>query len=289
MATIRQNLLEAATKLKKISQSPRLDAEVLMCFVLCIDKTALISGDNLEMSKSDQDLFRSLIERRTNSEPVSYLTGSKEFYGLEFNVSPAVLIPRPETELLIELAVNNLKNIKNELAILDLGTGSGCIAVALAHELSKSGKVFRIDAVDVSSEALEVAAGNIVKHKFSLVINTVLSNWFEKINSEKKYNLIISNPPYIPNDDKNVSPELKFEPCNALYSGNSGLDAVSEILGEVFNYLQHDGVCICEIGACQAGLIRERFADKCNLMFFKDLAGHDRAFVASRNKQSIQV
>lgn len=282
MSTIKSLLESAALKLKTISASPRLDAEILLSHLLQADKVRLIADSNKKIGADVERQFTGLLERRINHEPVAYLTGKKEFYGLEFAVNSNVLVPRPETELLVDIAVKISQNIDSDIKILDLGTGSGCIPVAIANELTKTKKKFSIDAVDVNKLSLQVAKQNITKHGYGKTITLINSDWFQSLPPEKKYNLIVSNPPYIAENDKDVSPETKYEPALALYSGSSGLDSIFTLINDCRSYLEDGGKFVFEIGSGQAERIKN-YVNEIPLVFniFQDLAGKDRVVMLS--------
>jgi release factor glutamine methyltransferase len=271
-----KDLLDSGVKnLSGISPTPRLDCELLLSAVTGLDKIKFISEETKEISDVEVSRFLSLLERRINFEPVAYLTGIKEFYGIEYNVNPAVLIPRPETELLVDLALKAGIAMKRPLKILDLGTGSGCIPVSLAVEFSKLQIEVTIDAVDKSAGSLEVAKINLTKFKLEKIINLIEGNWFSTLPPEKKYDLILSNPPYIAENDRNVSPETKFEPHDALFSGASGLDDIRHIITEAPKFLKTDGVLLMEIGSGQVMSLFSQL-QHCKYAVFRDLSAHDR-------------
>ena len=283
MPTIKSLLDLSQDKLRAVSGTPRLDAELLMCYLLKIDRAKLFSKLKEDIDCTIQLEFNKIIERRKSAEPLAYITGKKEFYGYEFEVSPSVLIPRPETELLVELSLQHLVELTGRLNILDLGTGSGCIAVVLALELQKLGRDFTIDAADQASAALDIAAKNAARHSVSKRINFVQSNWFSAFKSlNVSYDLIVSNPPYIAEGDRNISPETKYEPGQALFSGPEGLDSIRLLMLESKIFLNRQGLLVCEIGSSQFSLIQDYYRNfpyfnSSTLTFCKDLAGMYRA------------
>mgnify|MGYP001243217525 CR=1 FL=1 len=283
MPTIKSLLDLSQDKLRAVSGTPRLDAELLMCYLLKIDRAKLFSKLKEDIDCTIQLEFNKIIERRKSAEPLAYITGKKEFYGYEFEVSPSVLIPRPETELLVELSLQHLVELTGRLNILDLGTGSGCIAVVLALELQKLGRDFTIDAADQASAALDIAAKNAARHSVSKRINFVQSNWFSAFKSlNVSYDLIVSNPPYIAEGDRNISTETKYEPGQALFSGPEGLDSIRLLMLESKIFLNRQGLLVCEIGSSQFSLIQDYYRNfpyfnSSTLTFCKDLAGMYRA------------
>lgn len=286
MSTVKELLDTAGNDLRGSSQSPRLDAELLLSAVTGYDKTSLISKSQQVVSQEIEQKFYTLITRRKANEPVAYLTGHKEFFGYDFLVNSSVLIPRPETELLVEMAIPKCYGTKRTSLILDLGTGSGCVSISLAYELKKFSLPFQIVAVDCEDSALEVAKKNIEKHNFSDSITLVKSDWFSNLSKyANAFDVILSNPPYIAEGDPDVSPELKYEPQRALYSGSQGLDSINYLILNSANYLKRPGHLICEMGCKQREDVQQIYdkliADSkldCKLTFSQDFAGLDRIF-----------
>lgn len=222
----------------------RLEARVLLRHVLQCDEAFLIAHGDDELTATQAAEFGRFIARRASGEPVAYLTGSREFYGREFSVTPAVLIPRPDTELIVELA---LQRMAETAAVLDLGAGSGCIGVTLAAERPKA----RVTLVDQSEDALDVARANAHRHAFA---NTVLlrSDWYAAL-GESRFDLIVSNPPYIAaGDDHLRQGDLRFEPQAALASGPDGLTDIRRIVADAHRHLKPGGWLLCEHGHDQA-------------------------------------
>ena len=189
--------------------------------------------------------FESLITRRAAGEPVAYLCGIREFYGRDFSVSPAVLIPRPETELLVELVLKKAKDVARP-CILDLGTGSGCIAITLALELPQA----QVSAADVSAAALAIARDN--SCRLGASVRLVESDWFSAVGAEQ-FDVVVANPPYVPANDPHLAQgDLRHEPINALQSGADGLDAIRQILADAHEHLRAGGWLLLEHGYDQA-------------------------------------
>ena len=229
-------------KLSSISNVPRLEAEVLLSNLLNINPIKFHT-DDIGISSNVMDKFESMIESRFNGMPIAYLIGKKEFWSLDFEINPWVLVPRPETELLIENAIELLKDHESP-RILELGTGSGVISIVLHKELLNP----EITAIDISNEALYVAKNN--AHKYQITdIEFLVSDWFSEIKDEK-YDLIISNPPYV--DKNNLSNEERFnigmEPDIALYSENDGTGDLEFIIRNSSMFLKHGGWLILEHG-----------------------------------------
>ena len=272
-------------QLEGVSDTPRIDTECLLMHVLEVNRAHLRAWPEKSLSTHEAEVYRKLIQRRGQGTPVAYLTGSKEFWSRSFLVGHGVLVPRPETELLVELAINRMsKVIVRDL--LDLGTGSGVIAITLALEYPET----RIMATDCSEEALHIARSNAQK----LVAHSVefrMGNWLEAIPPGQTFQVIVSNPPYIPSDDPHLKiGDLRFEPKLALESGIDGLDAIRRLCEQARSYLEPDGLMIVEHGYDQAEPVRALMHAHgyINIMHHKDLQGHDRATSAQINLETIQ-
>ncbi len=279
---IREALQFASKKLYK-SSTANLDARLLLAFATNSTHEQLLLNYDKEISQSLKAKFMQLVNRRQSMEPIAYIVGYQEFYGLEFIVDKNVLIPRPDTELLIDLILNyyNKYNKNKNISILELGTGSGAIAITLANQITKS----TITAVDISSSALEIAKQNSEKHN---VVNQIFfkkSNWYQNLRS-KQYDYIVSNPPYIAKEEKHqmAYETMHFEPDIALYSTDNGLADYKKILSEAKQYLKPNGKLLLEIGYKQkpflSNLLQEYDFTKLNT--YSDLANHDRVIVASQ-------
>jgi release factor glutamine methyltransferase len=256
-----------------------LEAELLLRSFLGLDRAGLFL-DERRFAGNELAKFEKLVVRRLAREPLAYITGEKEFWSLSFKVSPDVLIPRPETELLVEKVLDLIKETgKFSGRILDLGTGSGIVAAALASELPEA----EIVAVDSSSAVLEVASENIARHGFSERVTMVEGDWFGPLRPNHQFDIIVSNPPYVAESTcDNLQPELDFEPRKALFAGIDGLDAYRRMVPEAGNYLKTGGFLLFEIGAEQEMLIKEIFSavpDLKLLEIFADHAGHARVAV----------
>ena len=242
-----ESLIRSGTKkLSSISNVPRLEAEVLLSFLLDI-KPINFHTDDIDIDSKVMNKFKTMIESRFRGMPLAYLTGQKEFWSMNFFINQSVLVPRPETELLIENAIEIFKNHESP-KILELGTGSGIISIVLQKELSNPD----ITAVDISEEALNIAKMNAEKHEIS-DIRFVVSDWFSEIMNEK-FDLIISNPPYV--DRSKLSNEELFgidmEPEIALYSENDGTSDLEFIIKKSPDYLKDGGWLILEHGYDQS-------------------------------------
>ena len=242
-----ESLIRSGTKkLSSISNVPRLEAEVLLSYLLDI-KPIKFHTDNIGINQKVMDKFKSMIDSRSEGIPMAYLIGKKEFWSMDFIINEYVLVPRPETELLIENAIEIFKNFESP-NILELGTGSGIISIVLQKELINP----RITAVDISKEALRIAKMNAQKHKIS-DIQFISSDWFSEIMNEE-FDLIISNPPYV--DRSKLSKEELFgivtEPDIALYSENDGTSDLEFIIKKSPHYLKNGGWLILEHGYDQS-------------------------------------
>jgi release factor glutamine methyltransferase len=246
--TVTELLRSGTEALEQASESARLDAELLLGRLLGVSRAGLAArGDEPVAAGRAQD-YRRLIERRLDGAPVAYLTGVREFWSLPLAVSPAVLVPRPETELLVELALATLP-AGQPASVLDLGTGSGAIAIALAHERPRD----RIVAVDVSPAALEVARSN--AERLGLPgIEWRLGSWLEAVPSER-FDLIVSNPPYVAAADPALA-SLAAEPRLALSPGPSGLEALAAIVDAAPRHLAGAGWLLLEHGERQGADVR---------------------------------
>lgn len=234
------------------------EARLLLRHVLGVGAAWLEAHREDALPRKAQDAFDALVERRGCGEPVAYLMGFREFYGREFSVTPAVLIPRPETELLVELArakvgAGDSPNAPHAGAakLLDLGTGSGCVAITLALELPEA----LVAAADISSDALAVARAN--ASLLGVDVNFVESDWFERF-ADQRFDCIVGNPPYVARGDSHLSEgDLRFEPPAALACGADGLDAIRRIIAAAPGYLMPGGWLFLEHGFDQAEAVRE--------------------------------
>jgi release factor glutamine methyltransferase len=281
MPTYRELLSLGIKELSGTSSSPELDSGLLLAFASGLSRVHLISSGKEEVAASSAQRFDAFLSRRKLREPVAYITGSKEFWGLELEVNPDVLIPRPETEILVEKGLEVLAARKAKLRILDLGTGSGCLALALGVELQKAGRDFHILAVDFSRPALEVARKNAARHGLESKIEFLESHWFSNLApQELPFDLMVANPPYIANADNDLSPETAYEPVQALYAGEEGTEVIAYLLKQFPPWLRSGGAFIFEAGASQRPAIEELFKRECQPHFsfspLFDLAGSFR-------------
>lgn len=273
MINVKTALSQAAKVLQHSSESARTDAEVLLAFVTMKTRTYLYTHSERMLTEEELQKFHHLVDQRLSGIPIAYLTGIREFWSLPLKISEDTLIPRPETELLVELTLSLLAD-KPEAQILDLGTGSGAIALALATE--RPG--WQIIACDYSTQALAIA-----KENATLLGLTNLcfyhSNWFEKINPTIRFDAIVTNPPYIAEKDPHLSAgDVRFEPKLALVGGHSGLEAIKHIIQHSLARLREGGLLLIEHGFDQKSAVRSMLNDYGyqDLQNYHDLQGNDR-------------
>lgn len=280
MITIAQLMEDGAKKLTAAGiDEPWVHSELIAAFVLNKSRTYVRAFNQNLVSDKQEELFKTVLNEKLKGRPLAHIIGSCEFMGRLYNVSPTVLIPRPETEELIE---KSLKQLKMRLpgTILDLCTGSGCIAISLAFLFHGA----KITAVDISPEALDTALLNARNLNVAKRINFVKSDLFENVNTS--FDFIISNPPYIPTDViETLSPEVRCEPHIALDGGKDGLDIIKKIAAQAYEHLNSEGLLALEIGCGQAPKVVKFFKeDKWQFpQVVKDFAGIDR-FVFVRKK-----
>lgn len=269
MTTI-ADLLRESRCLEAVSDTPRLDGEVLLCHVLGCSRTHLYTWPEACVDDGSAEQFLGLLRKREQGVPVAYLVGVREFWSLTLKVSPATLIPRPETELLVEMAL--ALALPAHARVLDLGTGTGAIALALASE--RPG--WRMVAVDNQPAAVALATDNANSLGLGNV-SVVESNWFDAL--EGPFDLIVSNPPYIEAGDPHLEQgDVRFEPGSALVAGERGLADLRRIIAGARSFLARPGYLVVEHGAGQGVAVRGIF-EGCgygNVLTAKDFAGHDR-------------
>ncbi|WP_057832256.1 peptide chain release factor N(5)-glutamine methyltransferase [Colwellia sp. TT2012] len=254
------------------SDSAKLDTQILLAFVLHKERTYLLTWPERELVKQDEQHYLALLKRRMSGEPIAYIIGVKEFWSLVFRVSPATLIPRPDTEILVELVLENFGEVKS-LHCLDLGTGTGAIALALASEQPN----WQIDAIDFNIEAVKLAKQNAEDLQLTQV-NIFQSNWFSAVN-ERKFDVIVSNPPYIDALDENLSQgDVRFEPKSALVANEQGLGDIKHIAKQALNFLKPQGALFFEHGYQQAEAVRDILTTLGydNAQTVRDFNGHER-------------
>ena len=263
---VKEVLIEATRLIKNISDIPNKEARILLASYLKKDQIWIITHDDEDI---EIDGYFELIKRRVENEPIEYITNSASFYGENFYVDSNVLIPRPETEILVDLVVSTCKGIKKPI-IVEIGTGSGIISIMLALLLPNA----IIKAVDISQEALHVAKQNANKHEVSDRIEFILSDLLNSCD-EKNFDILVSNPPYIANNEP-LHVGLSYEPSLALYGGKVG----GEILEKIYQLAKQRKASFlaCEMGYDQKEYI-STVAFPLKPKFYKDLANHDRGFI----------
>jgi release factor glutamine methyltransferase len=251
-------ILKEATEILQSSEiaEPRREANSLLTFAIGKDRTFLIAHPEYELSGEEETRSLEFLHRRARREPLQYITGRQEFYGLEFEVSEDVLIPRPETELIVENAIEILRELENP-KFCEVGVGSGCISVSILHEI-KSARAFGLD---ISEKALRIAERNARKHKVLERLELKSSDVFAVVKDEK-FDLIVSNPPYISIEDYKVlqAEVRRFEPRNALTDEGDGLSIVEKIIKNAPEFLKPDSFLLLEIGFNQSNQVREMFS-----------------------------
>lgn len=277
---VKEALKLAIQKLQGASSSPSLDARVLLCEALSISLEQLILSSEDQCSIDKLSIFWQFIDRRIELEPIAYILGRQEFYGLDFLVNQHVLIPRPETEMVIDLVINCVRDITNP-KILELGTGSGIIAICLAKNLPHN---IAITVTDISANALYVARKNAMMHDAQNIV-FLESDWFENVKPQK-FDIIISNPPYISKSEEQLVSDSAhlYEPHLALYAPRNGLENYYIIARKAAEYLNKSGKIILEIGYGQAEEVGKIFTayDFHNIKLIKDYSGHPRNLIISR-------
>lgn len=253
----------------------RLEAQILVAHALRVDRAWLIAHDRDLLSPHQQQAIAELIEQRASGTPVAQILGEREFYGRAFRVTPAVLIPRADTELLVEAA---LARMHPRARVLDLGVGSGCIAISLALEAPQASVL----AVDASEAALAVARAN--AERMGASVQFVPSHWFDALAGER-FDVIVSNPPYIAKADPHLAHgDLRFEPRDALAAGDDGLDALRHIIAGAPAHLVPGGCLLVEHGWKQGPACRDLFASHgyYDISTLTDLANHERVSLGRR-------
>jgi release factor glutamine methyltransferase len=261
--------LAGRTLAQWLAQSPLdpLETRILLGYVLGLSRVQLITRAERVPDAGEAARLHALFERRLAGEPIAYLTGEREFYGLDFHVTPAVLIPRPDTELLVELACARLPRGGS---VLDMGTGSGAIAIAIAHARPDA----QVSALDASAAALEVARFNAARH--GVQVNFLQADWYAGL-APRRFSMIVANPPYIVAGDRHLSEgDLRFEPVDALTDHADGLSALRAIIDGAPGFLAQEGWLLMEHGYDQAAAVRELLHGWDAVASWCDLAGIER-------------
>ena len=279
MITVREALTRATDQL---SMHPELrptalpDAALLLLHTLGVDRAALIAHPERPLDREQQAAYQRLLERRLRFEPMQYILGTQDFFGLPLRVTPAVLIPRPETELLVEAVLARVVAAKPR--IVDVGTGSGAIAIALANALPQA----VVTALDVSPEALLVARQNAATH--GTAIHFLESDLLEALAPTELFDILVSNPPYIPTGDTaGLHPQVReHEPGQALFAGEQGLDIYARLIPQAARHLIPGGLLALEIGHGQQAALTSLLAEWREVTFLNDLQAIPRVVLAAR-------
>lgn len=269
---ISQALKQAIAALTESSPSAAIDAQVLLTFVLQCNTAHLAAWPEKELDQQQSTLYQQLIQKRSQGHPVAHLTGSREFWSLNFSTDNSTLIPRPDTETLVEFILEKF-NGKKKLKLLDMGTGTGNIAISLAKENPD----WLVTGSDISERALNLAEQN---SKQLQADNTVFvhSDWFDSI-AEQNFDIIVSNPPYIVDDDPHLSEgDVRFEPRTALTAGNTGMDDIEHLCKHAKTHLKKNGLLIIEHGYDQKQIVADCFTKNrfTEIEQRQDLSGHTR-------------
>ena len=278
--TIKEIIIRYSKELEEISPTPRLDVETLLQKVLDVDRLYILLNLDKSLSDDEEKLFNKFIEERLSNRPIAYIVENREFMGLDFYVKEGVLIPRPDTEVLVEEVIELCKD-KGPINILDIGTGSGAITVSLAKYLVNA----KITSVDISDIALEIGEKNAQSNDVDDRITFIKSDLFTNIDKDMKFDIIVSNPPYIKKEvietlDKQVK---DFEPYNALEGGIDGLDFYRAITTQGKNYLNKGGILAYEVGHDQSEDVSKlmEMDGYTNIYTRKDLQQIDRVVIGS--------
>jgi|TARA_R110001606_G_scaffold13843_1_gene59360 release factor glutamine methyltransferase len=273
--TIESAVSRATLLLQSSSDSAKLDAQVLLLDVLQKPRSYLFSWPEQKLTPQQQQLFESYCQRRLTGEPVAHITGTREFWSLPLQVNPTTLIPRPDTETLVEYTLSLPLPVAAK--VLDLGTGTGAIALALASEMP----LWQITGVDRVTDA--VALANTNKQRLGFInVDFVQSDWFSQVTAQK-FDLIVSNPPYIEYDDIHLNQgDVRFEPLSALVADDDGMADIKYIITQARNFLTSNGYLVIEHGYQQSTKVHSFFAQMAytNILTVKDLANNDRVTLA---------
>jgi len=269
------------------SALPQNEAKILLAFVIekhyQLPRSALLSRDEMELSLEALEQWRNLESKRLSGEPIAYLVGKRGFHDIELYVAPGVLIPRSETEILVEIALREIQALNRPANILDLGTGSGAIALAIAHSAPQT----IVTATDQSLEALAIAKMNAEQLGFSDRVQFTQGSWYKALKEATQFDVILSNPPYIAAGDSHLSEgDLRFEPASALTDGAGGLSCLEAIILQVHPYLKPGGLVAVEHGFDQSDAVVNlmKAAQLQEIQVHKDLAGHCRAVSGRKSK-----
>ena len=280
--TVREAISQATTRLsvsEHLRSDAQRDATLLLLHATGISRAQLLANPDRLLAPDEQNCYDQYIARRLTNEPVQYIIGQQEFYGLALRVTPAVLIPRPETEHLVESVLATL-NHAGRIEIADIGTGSGAIAIALAHHLPQA----RLIATDISPAALELATWNAAHHNLSTRIRFVESDLFTALVGEGPFDAVVSNPPYVAfSEGKYMHPQVReFEPATALFTTGNGMDVYRRLIPQAQATLKADGLLALEIGHGQREELAELLSGWTEVRFVEDLQQIPRVVLARR-------
>jgi len=273
LAKLGTHLAKLTDRLKSISDTSGLDAQVLVAHILGVERSWVLGHPEAELDAFQERALAAVSERLESGEPLPYILGEWEFYGLEFTLDPEVLIPRPETELLVDLGIDWLKEHPGRHSAADIGTGSGCIAVTLATKISD----LQVIAADISHRALQVASKNCLRHKVADRVKLLQSDLMDKL--ESRFDLICANLPYIPTATLHNLAVYGREPTLALDGGERGLDLIDRLLIQAPDHLAPGGLLLLEIEASQGEevvILAQQAFPGGDIYVLPDLAGHDR-------------
>lgn len=278
--TVAQLISYGKQLLLPYSDSSKLDTELLICFVVDKPRSFLLTWPEHTLSADEIAHFAKLMQRRFQGEPIAYIVQEREFWSLALQVSPATLIPRPDTEVLVEQVLHEHDGESyKHLSCLDLGTGTGAIALALASEQS----LWQIEAIDFSHEAVALAQRNAISLGLEQV-NIYQSDWFDEVAHDKRFDIIVSNPPYIDENDHHLNEgDVKYEPKTALVAPDNGLADIKVIATRALHFLKPGGVLYLEHGFEQSQAVQQVLSDLayCEIRTIKDYNGNDRITRAS--------
>ncbi len=276
MPTYAEELKDATERLSEITETPRLDAELLLAHALHIPRSRLLASLQDQFLANDFDL---LLERRRKGEPLAYIFGEWEFFSLRFEVEAPVLVPRPETEHLVEAVLENVG--ESSARVLEIGCGTGCVAIAIAKNAPK----VHVLATDIRLGNLALGRRNALRHTVEDRVQFVAGDLFEPVrDSDARFDVVCSNPPYVEEGARDSLPTTvrDFEDPGALFSGDEGLDLIRRMIAEAPEYLQPEGLLAMEIGAGQARAVEQLLTERGyrTIRFQRDLAGIERIATA---------
>lgn len=264
------------------SESPRLDAEILLAHARGCPRIQLYTQYDAPLTPEERSTMRDLVRRRATLEPVAYLVGYREFFGIEFDVAPGVLIPRPDTESLVVTALEILKELP-AASVLDVCAGTGCIPISIAENCENAS----LTAIEIDDCAFQIAQRNIEKHELTDRISLLQGDLFSPLASDARFDVITANPPYVTDEEMDtLQPDIRLhEPQLALRGGQDGLDIVKRLIDEGSSWLNDNGALLLEIGEKQGAAVTQLFADSVKYepaQIVKDLGGHSRVVWARK-------